>query len=82
MICAASAPVLRARDIDDPVRGSERLSGLDEGVPILAARWCKKLGAGWTAVLLSCAADIETIEATHHGACGVWPAQGNSLALT
>jgi len=81
MIYAASTTILRAGYINDPIWSPEWLSRLDKGIPILTTLWSKELGAGWATVLFSCASDIEAIDAAHHGACRVWPTQGNSLAF-
>jgi len=49
---ASSTAVLRARDVNDPMRVAKRASRSQEGLPISTGSWGKDLGAERAAVLV------------------------------
>jgi len=79
---AATAPILRAGDVNDEMRSSERASRLDEGLPIGAACWREDLGALRAAVLLRRPPRIMALGTLHHGARTVRSIQSDAFAFT
>jgi len=79
---AATAPILRAGDVNDEVGMSERASTLDEGLPICTACWREDLRAIRAAVLLRRPPRIMALGALHHGACAVRSIHSDAFAFT
>jgi len=72
---AASASVLWASNVNDPVRSTQRTSGVQEGLPVPAACRGENLHAVGAAVLLRRPSYSQALLALYQGSCGVLTGQ-------
>jgi hypothetical protein len=79
--CASTATVLGASDVNDPVRGTEWSSRIQEGLPITPRRWGKDLRPTGATVLVFGPADIMAIQALDERASMIMSFECHACAL-